>query len=81
MMTDVDFMLSNVEWYLTRLGVDKVKPKGWFLGWAGGCVEWDVGWHFDNGASSKIDDVLTEVGGLHHVLPLAVHLKFFWADK
>ena len=32
---------------------------------------------FDNGASSKIDDVLTEDGGLLHVLPLAVHLNFF----
>ena len=34
-------------------------------------------WHFDNGATSKIDDVLTEHGGLLHVLPLAVHLSFF----
>ena len=34
-------------------------------------------WHFDNGASSKVDDVLTEGGGLLHVLPLAVHLNFF----
>ena len=32
-------------------------------------------WHFDNGDSSKIDDVLAEDGGLLHVLPLAVHLK------
>ena len=31
-------------------------------------------WHFDNDATSKIDDVLTEHGGLLHVLPLAVHL-------
>ena len=30
--------------------------------------------HFDIGASSKIDDVLTEDGGLLHVVPLAVHL-------
>ena len=29
---------------------------------------------FDNDATSKIDDVLTEHGGLLHVLPLAVHL-------
>ena len=29
---------------------------------------------FDNGATSKIDDVLSEHGGLLHVLPLAVHL-------
>ena len=34
-------------------------------------------WHFDNYATSKIDDVLTEHGGLLHVLPLSVHLKFF----
>ena len=32
---------------------------------------------FDNGATSKIDDVLSEDGGLLHVLPLAVHLNFF----
>ena len=31
-------------------------------------------WHFDNDATRKIDDVLTEHGGLLHVLPLAVHL-------
>ena len=34
-------------------------------------------WNFDNDATSKIDDVLTEHGGLLHVLPLAVHLGFF----
>ena len=34
-------------------------------------------WHFDNDATSKIDDVLTEHGGLLHVIPLAVHLSFF----
>ena len=34
-------------------------------------------WHFDNGALSKIDDVLAEDGGLLQVLPLTVHLKFF----
>ena len=33
--------------------------------------------HFDNGATSKIDDVLTEHGGLLHVPPLTVHLRFF----
>ena len=32
--------------------------------------------HFDNDATSKIDDVLTEYVGLLHVLPLAVHLNF-----
>ena len=34
-------------------------------------------WHFDNDSKSKIDDVLTEHGGLLHVLPLDVHLSFF----
>ena len=34
------------------------------------------GWHFDNGAISKFDDVLLELGGLPHVLPLAVQLDF-----
>ena len=35
-------------------------------------------WDFDNGVTSKIDDVLTEHGGLpHHVLPLAAQLNFF----
>ena len=38
-------------------------------------------WHFDKGATSKFDDVLLEHDGLPHVLPLAVHLKFFWLDK
>ena len=28
--------------------------------------------HFDNGETSKIDDVLTEHGGLRHVLSLAL---------
>ena len=32
--------------------------------------------HFDNGATSKIDDVLTELVGLPHVLPRAFHLRF-----
>ena len=34
-----------------------------------------------NNATSKIDDVLTEHGGLLHVLPLAVHPEFFLLDK
>ena len=38
-------------------------------------------WHFDNDATSKTDDVLTEHGGLLHVLPLAVHLRFLLLDK
>ena len=37
--------------------------------------------HFDNGASSIIDDVFSEDGGLLYVLPLAVHLKLFLMDK
>ena len=37
--------------------------------------------HFDNGATSKIDNVLIEHGGLPHVLPLAVHLAFSVVDK
>ena len=42
----------------------------------GHCVEsTKKGPKFDNGASSKIDDVLAEDGGLLHVLPLTVHLK------
>ena len=36
---------------------------------------------FDDGAISKFDDVLLEHGGLPHVLPLTVHLKFVWLDK
>ena len=36
-----------------------------------------IPWHFENGASIKIDDVLAEDGGLLHVLPLTVHLLFF----
>ena len=64
--------------------------KGWlgFVGWLG-VVGLVVGpkdfrvipWHFENGASSKIDDVLAEDGGILHVLPLAVHLNFFLMDK
>ena len=36
-----------------------------------------IPWHFDNGASRKIDYVIAEDGGLHHFLPLAVHVNFF----
>ena len=39
-------------------------------------------WHFDYDAISKIDDVLTEHGGLLDVLPLAVCLRFFcWTGR
>ena len=57
--------------------------KGWlgFVGWVGLVVGPKdflvIPWHFENGASSEIDDVLAEDGGLLHVLPLAVHLIFF----
>ena len=58
---------------------------GGFGGWIGGWGLWLAlkvlrisPWHFDNGASSKIDDVLSEDCGLLHVLILAVHLKFFF---
>ena len=52
------------------------------VGWVVGHQDFHViSWHFENGASSKIDDVLAEVGGLLHVLPLAVHLNFFLAGK
>ena len=64
---------------------------GWVNGlvWVGGLGGWTgrvVGpkyffcvspWHFDNGASRMIYDVLAKDGGLLHVLPLAVHLIFF----
>ena len=38
-------------------------------------------WHFDNGATCKIDDVLTEHGGLPHVLPFAVQVEFFFGGQ
>ena len=38
-------------------------------------------WYFDNDATSKIDGVLTEHGGLLHVLPLAVHLGWWVAHE
>ena len=46
---------------ITRLGVDKVKPKGWFWG-CGDFRYWGLG-------------LLAEDGGLLQVLPLTVHLK------
>ena len=51
-----------------------VGVMGWVVGPQDFCV---IPWHFENGASIKIDDVLAEDGGLLHVLPLAVHLNFF----
>ena len=47
---------------------------GWLVDPQDFCVS---PWPFENGALSKIDDVLAEDGGLLHVLPLTVHLKFF----
>ena len=41
----------------------------------------DAGILIMNSAISKFDDVLLEHGGLPHVLPLTVHLKFVWLDK
>ena len=52
---------------MTRLGVDKVKPKGWFWG-LGDFGFWGLG--IDN-------NVPFEDGGLLQVLPLTVHLNFF----
>ena len=37
-------------------------------------------WQFDNGATSKLDEVLIEHGELTQVLPLAVHLHFILVD-
>jgi len=52
------------------------------VGWMVGPKYFRVSpWHFENGASSKIEDVLAEDGGLLHVLTLAVHLIFFLTDK
>ena len=53
---------------------------GWVLvdGWVGGFCEVVGPWHFDNGASSKIDDVLAKDGGILHGLPLAIHLHLFF---
>ena len=34
-------------------------------------------WRLENGATSKIDDVLIKHGGLLHVLHLTVHWDFF----
>ena len=39
----------------------------------GGRETCPVYWHFDNCATSKIDDVLIEHVGLPHILSLAVH--------
>ena len=60
----------------------------WLLGIVLHCLTlcfstWDPEcWHFDNDETSKIDDVLTEHGGLLYVLPLAVHLRFLcWTSR
>ena len=48
-----------------------------------GCTEFVYPgcWHFDNGAASKIDDVLTEHGGLPQVLILTFHLDFLFCGQ
>ena len=46
-----------------------------FVGPQDFCV---IPWHFENGASINIDDVLPEYGGLLHVLALALHLNFYF---
>ena len=86
------FIMFKLDWESIRSGprdgssTSYRLTKGWlgFVGWVG-VVGWVVGpqnfcvipWHFENGASIKIDDVLAEDGGLLHVFPLAVHLIFF----
>ena len=37
-------------------------------------------WHFDNGTTSKVDELLLDHVGIPHVLPLAVQLEFL-VDK
>ena len=79
--------------YKLDWGLDKVKPKLWFKYWTAPpcsylhgrpefgpyCTEFVYPgcWHFDNGATREINDVLTEHNGLSHVLPLTVHLNIF----
>ena len=86
-------MRALLDWELIRssprdgLSTSYILTKG-LLGFGGwmGVVGGVVGpqdfhvilWHFENGASVKIDDVLAEDGGLLHVLALAVHLNFFF---
>ena len=57
--------------FKTRLGSTMFLSEFVYPGW----------WDFDNGATCKIDDVLTEHGSLLHVLPLAVHLQTDLTDK
>ena len=58
---------------ISYLWVGLVVVVGWVVDPKDFCVS---PWTFENGASSKIDDVLAEDGGIPHVLPLTVHLKF-----
>ena len=37
--------------------------------------------HYDNGTTSKFDDVLLEHGGLPYVLPFAVQVEFFFGGQ
>ena len=78
LLWDTSFMVKSYRWggWVALLG-----------GWVGGSDGWPRIFScqplvfFENGASSKIDDVLAEDGELLHVLPLAVHLNFFLMDK
>ena len=38
-------------------------------------------WHFDKAATSKIDDVFIEHGGLPYVLPFAVQVEFSFGGQ
>ena len=68
----------------TRLEVNKVKPKVW-LTTPNPTPEFVYSecWYFDNDATSKIYGVLTEMNMVdYHVLPLAIHLRFFyWSSE
>ena len=63
--------------YQNQTGVDSVKPKECFKY----LFVYLECWHFNNGASGKIDEVLNEDGRLRHVLLHAVQLNFFLMDK
>ena len=58
--------------YQNQTGVDSVKPKECFKY----LFVYLECWHFNNGASGKIDEVLNEDGRLLHVLLHAVQLNF-----
>ena len=72
------FLLLSTGFFYRQVGGTILKLSYFMVGPYYFCVS---PWHFDNGASSKIDDVLSEDGGLLQVLPLAVHLNFFLTDN